>query len=93
VDDRDVGMIQRREDFGFTLEPHQPPGVCRCASGRTLIATCRFRLLSVARYTSPMPPTSTWAVISYGPIRAPGAKATASGDLQEMAWRERIRSE
>ena len=29
VDDRDVGMIQRREDFGFALEPHQPLGVCR----------------------------------------------------------------
>ena len=22
-------MIQRREDFGFALEPHQPLGVCR----------------------------------------------------------------
>ena len=29
VDDRDVGMIQRREDFGFALEPHQPLCVCR----------------------------------------------------------------
>jgi len=28
VDDRNVGMIQRREDFGFALEPHQPLGVC-----------------------------------------------------------------
>ncbi len=29
VDVRDVRMVQRREDFGFALEPRQPLGVCR----------------------------------------------------------------
>ena len=54
-------------------------GSCAKASGRILIATCRPRLVSVARYTSPMPPTPIWAVISYGPRRVPAVRATASG--------------
>ena len=38
----------------------------------TLMATWRFRLVSVARYTSPMPPTPRGDRISYGPRRVPG---------------------
>src|SRR5688572_5671203 len=41
------------------------------------MATARFRLVSVARYTSPMPPTPIWVVTSYGPRRVPGIRATA----------------
>ena len=41
----------------------------------TLIATWRFSFVSVARYTSPMPPTPIWATTSYGPRRVPGVKA------------------
>ena len=53
--------------------------VTRCgsvatASGSTLIATWRFRLVSLARYTSPMPPAPICAVISYTPRRVPGAE-------------------
>ena len=79
VDLRDVRMIQRRQRLGFALEARQPLGICAKASGRTLIATWRPRFVSVARYTSPMPPTPIWAVISYGPRRVPAVRATAGG--------------
>ena len=42
------------------------------------MATCRARLVSVARYTSPIPPTPIWAVTSYGPRRVPRANDTVS---------------
>src|SRR5579863_5309224 len=44
----------------------------RC-SGRTLIATSRFKRESRARYTSPMPPAPIAARISYGPSFVPAA--------------------
>src|SRR4029453_9032099 len=37
--------------------------------GRTLMATVRLRTGSVARYTTPMPPTPSRSTISYRPIR------------------------
>src|SRR6516165_664761 len=43
------------------------------ASGRTLMATPRSRRVSLARYTSPMPPAPSEDWISYGPRRAPAA--------------------
>src|SRR6266550_2482727 len=45
---------------------------CANASGNTLIATWRPRLVSMARYTSPMPPAPMADRISYGPRRVPG---------------------
>jgi hypothetical protein len=39
------------------------------------MATARFRFVSVARYTSPIPPTPICAVTSYGPRRVPGVRA------------------
>ena len=60
----DVRMIQRGEDFGFALKPRQPLGISGERGRRTLIATSRFSFVSLARYTSPMPPTPIWAVIS-----------------------------
>jgi hypothetical protein len=53
-------------------------GSCAIASGSTLMATCRPRFGSVARYTSPMPPAPIWPVISYGPSRVPGANDTVT---------------
>src|SRR5262245_9754414 len=41
------------------------------SSGRILIATSRFSFVSVARYTSPMPPLPSKAVISYEPSGVP----------------------
>ena len=43
------------------------------------MATARFRLLSVALYTSPIPPTPIWAVTSYGPRRVPAVSAIGVG--------------
>src|ERR1700693_990340 len=43
----------------------------RC-DGRTLIATVRSSRVSLARYTSPIPPTPIAETISYGPSREPG---------------------
>ena len=40
-----------------------------------MTATSRFSFVSVARYTSPIPPTPIWAAISYGPRRVPGESA------------------
>ena len=41
---RDVRMVERREDFGFALEPRKPIGIGAKVAGRTLIATSRFEL-------------------------------------------------
>src|SRR5687768_1743981 len=46
-------------------------------SGRIFSATSRSSLVSRARYTSPMPPAPILAAISYGPKRAPEARAMA----------------
>src|SRR5215208_5269446 len=40
-----------------------------------LMATNRFRRVSRAFQTSPMPPAPRWERISYGPSRVPGARA------------------
>ena len=48
----DVQVIERREHFGFALKAREPIASLANDSGRTLIATSRFRLVSVARYTS-----------------------------------------
>src|SRR5215470_12086386 len=40
--------------------------------GKTFIATSRSRRVSLARYTSPIPPAPSGLTISYGPRRVPG---------------------
>ena len=45
------------------------------------MATARFRFVSVARYTSPMPPTPSWAPISYGRVGCQGAAPFQEGIL------------
>jgi hypothetical protein len=57
-------MIQRGERLRFAVEAREAFGVAAIASGSTLIATCRARFVSVARYTSPIPPAPIWAAIS-----------------------------
>ena len=42
-------MVERREDFGFALEAGEPLGVAGDRGGSTLMATWRFRFVSVAR--------------------------------------------
>ncbi len=57
-------MIERGEDFGFALKAREPVGIGRERAGRILMATWRFSLVSVARYTSPMPPAPSGATMS-----------------------------
>src|SRR3954452_2942638 len=52
-------------------------------SGRTLMATTRSRRVSMARYTSPMPPEPSGAMISYGPRRAPADRGMKDDDLSD----------
>jgi hypothetical protein len=42
-------MIERRQHFRFALKARQAIRIARHRAGSTLIATDRFRLLSVAR--------------------------------------------
>ena len=63
VDRADVGMIERGEDFGLALQAGDAIGILRECGGRILIATSRFRRVSRARYTSPMPPSPSFARI------------------------------
>ena len=74
VDRGDVWMIERGQHLGLALESRQPIRVGRDRRRQHLDRDARFRLVSVARYTSPMPPTPIWAVTSYGPRRLPGAR-------------------
>src|SRR5262249_34073823 len=50
-------------------------GFSENCGGKTLIATVRFRRVSEALYTSPMPPAPMSERISYGPRRVPGLSA------------------
>src|SRR4029078_2277804 len=50
-------------------------------SGRTLIATTRSRRVSLARYTSPIPPTPSGLTISWGARRALEARAKGGPDV------------
>jgi serine/threonine protein kinase len=49
---------------------------------RTLIATMRFKRVSHALYTSPIPPAPTAARISYGPSRVPVEKAIVAAIIR-----------
>ena len=77
---RDVRVVQRGENFCLTLEAGEPICIASHRSGSTLTATVRFRLVSVARYTSPMPPTPRGETISYGPRRVPGCRGKGEVD-------------
>jgi len=45
------------------------------------MATARPRFVSVARYTSPIPPAPICSAISYAPILVPGVSATLGAIL------------
>ena len=45
----------------------------------TLIAKSRFSLVSLVRYTSPMPPAPIAVTIWYGPRQVPGERANQGG--------------
>jgi len=48
----------------------------RSGSANTILtATSRLSRVSIARYTSPMPPAPSRPMISYGPRRVPGGRS------------------
>jgi hypothetical protein len=49
IDGRNVGMAECSEDFGFALDLARRSASPATDAGRTLIATARFRFVSVAR--------------------------------------------
>lgn len=57
INRRDLGMVQCREHFGFALKRANRSASAANDSGRIFSATSRFRRVSRARYTSPIPPT------------------------------------
>ena len=61
VNAADVGMTERGQDLRFTREPRQPLRIAGDACGQDLSATSRFRRLSRARYTSPIPPSPSFS--------------------------------
>ncbi len=74
IDRRDVGMVERRQDFGFPLEPGKPIGVGGERLGRTLIATSRSSLVSRPVHLS-HPPGADGRVDLDGPRRSPADRA------------------
>src|SRR5262245_22214308 len=56
VDRGDVGVVQRCKDLRFALESTYAISISGKHSGRILMATLRPSLVSLARYTSPIPP-------------------------------------
>ena len=80
-------LVRRLERLGnLPGERASRSGSEATASGSTLIATWRFRFVSVARYTSPIPPTPICAVTSYGPRRAPGVRDTTDSSRRDYRW-------
>ena len=80
-------MVQRGEDFGFALEPREASASAATDAGSTLIATLRFRLVSVARYTSPMPPAPICSVSKKTPRRLPGVRANVGDYMSGVVGR------
>src|SRR6476646_1445542 len=64
-------------------------------AARTFSATVRFRRVSRARYTSPIPPAPSALTTSYGPSRVAGVRGTKAEPfyLADGLWRERLRSD
>ena len=63
VNGEDIWMRQRSNGSSLALEPREPVWIVNC-SGRTFRATSRPRRVSRARYTSPIPPSPSLAMIS-----------------------------
>ncbi len=62
VDGDDPGVVERGEGLRLALEAGEPLGVPAISAGSTLRATSRPSFVSVARYTSPIPPAPIAAV-------------------------------
>src|SRR5215813_5879931 len=57
-------------------------GSAEYCAGRILMATVRSRRVSLARYTSPIPPAPSGPTISYGPSFVPAVRAIGARDYK-----------
>jgi len=64
VDGDDPGVVERGEGLRLATEALEPLGSVAISDGSTFRATSRPSLVSVARYTSPMPPVPSGATTS-----------------------------
>ena len=64
MDGQDIGMIQGGGRLGLLLEPTETIGIVGEPPRRTLMAIERLSRVSRARYTSPIPPSPSFAMIS-----------------------------
>ena len=73
IDLRDIRMIQRRQDLRFPLKAAKSLRVVFETAGQELDRNGAKQLrVARARKTTPIPPSPSGAVISYGPMRSPG---------------------
>ena len=66
------GWLSEASSFASRSKRASRSGSAASAAGSTFSATSRPSLVSVARYTSPMPPAPIGATTSYAPRRLPG---------------------
>ena len=72
VDVRDARMVQRREDFGFALEPGEPVWIARHRSRQHFEGDLALQVRVGGSVDFAIPPTPSRATISCGPRRVPG---------------------
>jgi hypothetical protein len=82
IDGGNVRVVQRSQNFGFSLEAAEALGIAGDGRRQNLNGD-RALQVSVAQYTSPMPPTPIWLVTSYGPRRVPGARDMGESDRRD----------
>src|SRR5450755_3171383 len=75
-----LGWFRAEADFASRMKRSARLALGAESLRRTLMATTRFRRLSRALYTSPMPPTPSGTRISYGPSFVPAVSAIGDGD-------------
>ena len=74
VDATDIGMVQRGEDFRFTLKAREPIGVVRERLGQDLDRDVAAQPRIARPIDSPMPPRPIGSISSKTPRRVPGVR-------------------
>src|ERR1035438_7103660 len=82
-----LGWFRDEADFASRIKRSARLALGAESLRKTLMATTRFRRLSRALYTSPMPPTPSGARISYGPSFVPEVSAIGAAIIACAAQR------
>jgi hypothetical protein len=84
IDRGDIRMIERSQQLGLALESRHAIRIAReRRAGNTFSATSRLSLVSLARYTSPMPPGRSGA---YNFARTEARSSSESHIIFGAAW-------